>query len=109
MKAKQSFGLLASVAAMFLLVLSAVAPVRAANNTSEVDPALRQSLRATRLAEPLVATRPTTSDEDRALLQALQAFRQRATPDDIGSLTRFLSAHPRSGWAPALLTNLGLT
>lgn len=60
-------------------------------------------------AEPLVATARTTADEDAALARAVMAYEQRTRADDISSLKAFLSAYPQSGWAPALLVNLGLS
>jgi RHS repeat-associated protein len=60
-------------------------------------------------AEPLVRTAPTAATEDQALSAALAAYAQRTNPDDVSSLTKFLTQYPYSGWAPALLTNLGLT
>jgi hypothetical protein len=71
-------------------------------------PSITTRLAAAHLAEPLVKTAPTTQGEDRALLQAVAAYEHRTDNDDFTSLTRFLSAHPHSGWRPAVLTNLGL-
>ncbi|WP_189429049.1 hypothetical protein, partial [Mesorhizobium sp. M1D.F.Ca.ET.184.01.1.1] len=47
--------------------------------------------------------------EDESLKQALKAYGRRSQPGDRGSLEVFLSQNPRSGWAPALWTNLGLS
>ena len=66
-------------------------------------------LRSAHFAEPLVATGPTTAADDQALAEAVAAYERRSRPDDLEALTGFLSAHPESGWAPALLTNLGLS
>ena len=54
-------------------------------------------------------TASTSSTEDQALSKALSAYARRATPDDVSSLAKFLAQYPHSGWAPALLTNLGLS
>ena len=65
------------------------------------------------LEEPLVATRPTTADEDAALDTALAMFRVAAAlaPSDVAlhlsPLVHFVSTHPRSGWRVAVLGNLG--
>lgn len=77
--------------------------------TAELHTAATATIRAVRLAEPLVATAATTVEEDLALAQALVAHERRVAPDDVGSLTEFLAKYPRSGWAPALLVNLGLS
>ena len=63
----------------------------------------------TLFAEPLVQTAPATPAEDLALSKALAVYAHRTNPDDFSSLTGFLSQYPNSGWAPALLTNLGLS
>jgi RHS repeat-associated protein len=63
----------------------------------------------TLFAEPLVRTAATSAAEDQALSATLTAYRHRSNPDDVSSLTSFLTQYPHSGWAPALLTNLGLT
>jgi RHS repeat-associated protein len=60
-------------------------------------------------AEPLVLTSPTTVEEDRALAIAIENYKNRSVSTDLNSLTRFVEAHPSSGWSPAILTNLGLT
>ncbi|HEY0988387.1 MAG TPA: hypothetical protein VGD80_15090, partial [Kofleriaceae bacterium] len=65
------------------------------------------------LEEPLVATRPTTADEDAALDTAIAMFRVAAAlaPSDVAlylsPLVHFVSTHPRSGWRVAVLGNLG--
>lgn len=70
---------------------------------------IEAALRASRFAEPLVATEPTTTAEDEALVPALKAYERRSRADDLSSLTAFLAEFPQSGWAPALRTNLGLS
>jgi RHS repeat-associated protein len=60
-------------------------------------------------AEPLVPTTPTSREDDRALLRAVAGYERRSNPDDFRHLTRYLSAHPHTGWRVALLTNLGLS
>jgi RHS repeat-associated protein len=67
------------------------------------------TIRAAPLAEPLVATAPTSAEEDQALARAVVALERRTRPDDFSALTDFLSRYPRSGWAPAVLTNLGFS
>ncbi|RJT23905.1 peptidase C39 [Mesorhizobium waimense] len=70
---------------------------------------VQAAIRAAHFKEPLVATGPTTDVEDVALSKAIVAYGQRAQPDDVGSLTEFLSKYPRSGWGVALNTNLGFS
>lgn len=60
------------------------------------------------LAEPLVATAPTSEAEDLALAQALDKYQHREKPDDYTKITDFLATYPTSGWKSALLTNLGI-
>ena len=94
--------------AMLLLQAAAFAdPVRIAAAPDAASVAT--TIRTAHFAEPLVATAATAPDEDRALARALKAYEQRTKADDFSSLTGFLSKYPQSGWAPALLTNLGLS
>jgi RHS repeat-associated protein len=79
----------------------------AADNSIAVD-AVTVSVRAAHFAEPLVRTNPTTASEDQALAAALAAYTKRTDPTDLNSLTSYVSAHPNSGWAPSIQTNLGL-
>lgn len=64
------------------------------------------------LDEPLVATRATSVDEDRALDQALAAYQAGHRDADAavraGPLVAFLSTHPESSWRMSVLTNLGI-
>ncbi|HEY0479675.1 MAG TPA: cysteine peptidase family C39 domain-containing protein [Kofleriaceae bacterium] len=66
------------------------------------------------LEEPLVATAPTSPQDDRALDLAIAAFRIAVakTPADaaaqLAPLAGFVEAHPHSGWNAAVLANLGL-
>lgn len=59
--------------------------------------------------EPLVPVggAPTPA-ESAALAEALIAYRERRTPDDFSSLTRFLERHPKSAWQAAVRTGLGI-
>lgn len=109
MKARKlSLSLAAAVGTFALLVLSSpgmAQPVGVALSSTEVAAAVRSA----HLAEPLFATAPTGSEEDGALVKALADYQKRAKADDVSSLTAFLARYPHSGWAPALLTNLGLS
>ena len=68
------------------------------------------------LAEPLVATAPTTHQEDSDLDTAISAYT--ATPSEAGpqadfadyakTLVAYVSGHPDSPWNAALLTDLGI-
>jgi tetratricopeptide (TPR) repeat protein len=66
-----------------------------------------ESIRVAGFAEPLVRAGATTPTEDSALSNALSTYRARIVPGDLNSLTAFLAHYPRSGWAPAIYTNLG--
>lgn len=98
--------------ALLFLVSSflALAPPEAtgqARGDSTADPvatAVAQAL----LPELLVRSAPTNAVEDADLARALAIHQQRRLPDDHAGLTAFLAAHPKSGWAPAILTNLGI-
>src|SRR5689334_21608783 len=64
------------------------------------------------LDEPLVATRPTSSAEDRELDAAVTAFtaaarRSHDAAMQVAPLVRFADRHPHSGWLAALHTNVG--
>ena len=108
-----SFGRSSALAALLgamlaLLPMSAASGATATPEASE-STALMNAMKPAHFAEPLVAARPTSASEDQALLQALQAYADRANPEDQGRLVAFLSAYPHSGWAPTLWTNLGLS
>jgi RHS repeat-associated protein len=96
------------VVTLFLVVgIGLSNPVCATQTTPAAK--VTEAIQAAHFPEPLVATAPTTPTEDEALLQALAGYNQRATPEDVSAITSFLSVHPHSGWATALLTNLGLS
>ncbi|WP_404943866.1 RHS repeat-associated core domain-containing protein (plasmid) [Ralstonia solanacearum P673] len=59
--------------------------------------------------EPLVATGPSSAEEQQALWQALEQYRASGSAEHIAPLQAFLDAHPDSPWGLALRTNLGLT
>jgi RHS repeat-associated protein len=58
--------------------------------------------------EPLVRTAPTSSEENEALLHAIESYESRSRVDDFRAFDVFLSSYPDSGWRVAVLTNLGL-
>jgi RHS repeat-associated protein len=60
------------------------------------------------LAEPLLATRAVTPDDNRAVAAALKAFERRTSPEDVSALTTFLEQHPSSPWRASVETNLGI-
>jgi RHS repeat-associated protein len=112
MKARKLPALVAaSISILAFLLLQAAsfaAPAPAAIGSGVASP-LADAIRSAHFSEPLVATAPTSAAEDLSLSLAVAAYEQRARPDDVSSLTTFLSQYPHSGWAPALLTNLGLS
>lgn len=101
----------------FLLLAGAVILPAAGAGTANVATApsaenavpLAAAMHEAHLAEPLVATAPTTPAENLALAQALTAYKDRASPEDLSSLTGFVAKYPQSGWTPALETNLGIS
>ncbi|MGT2501251.1 cysteine peptidase family C39 domain-containing protein [Bradyrhizobium guangxiense] len=100
-------GIIIRVAVFSFLSGISASGVHAGEANSSSD--LASAIQAAHFAEPLIKAASTTADEDRALLQSLEAHVRRAVPEDIGHLTEFLSRYPHSGWAPALWTNLGLS
>jgi RHS repeat-associated protein len=73
------------------------------------NPTVQEIFRARVFEEPLVPIggEPTAS-ENAALAEALVGYAKRTGPDDFSGLTGFLQQHPKSPWAAALLTGLGL-
>lgn len=65
--------------------------------------------RSAHFEEPLVKVAATSTAEDDALLGVINAYNKRTDLADLSALTAFLAAYPKSGWSPALWTNLGLT
>ena len=94
------------LAALLSLFGGAATSAEAASVLSGADPA--GVIRSVRLAEPLVRTGPTTGAEDAALASAIATYERRTQPGDVGSLAAFVSRYPRSGWTPAVQTNLGI-
>jgi RHS repeat-associated protein len=78
-------------------------------SADDIDSSLATAIRSAHFGEPIVATSPTDAAENLALSKALEIYKRRGQPDDVSSLTTFISDHPHSGWVPALLTNLGLS
>jgi RHS repeat-associated protein len=98
------------LASLFLSATSASAAPAHKHATDLNELALASTPRQpTLFAEPLVRTAPTQMAEDQALSETLANYAHRPNPDDVSSLTQFLAQYPQSGWAPALLTNLGAT
>ncbi len=65
-------------------------------------------IQAAHFEEPLVPSAPTSSEENAALVQALDAYRTQPAKDDFTPFNAFLAAHPTSGWRVALLADMGL-
>jgi RHS repeat-associated protein len=111
MNSQKRFAALVSLVGLAVCMadgLPAFAQSQPSSNASAVSSSATV-IRQARLAEPLVATAPTSAAEDQALASALSAFANRARPDDFESLASFLKAYPKSGWSPALQANLGLS
>jgi RHS repeat-associated protein len=73
------------------------------------NPTPQEFFQAGVFEEPLVPIggEPTTA-ENADLAAALLGYSRRSGPDDFSALTGFLTRHPQSPWAAALLTDLGL-
>jgi len=85
--------------------------------TESVAPAITAQPAALRivpgLEEPLVATGPTTAEEEAALTAAITAFQNPpVAPNDFADnakpLLEYIAHYPASGWTMAIQTNLGL-
>ena len=79
----------------------------------QLDPgsaSLETRLREARLfEEPLIATGPSSIEEQQALWEAIQQYRDGGGAEAFGPLQAFLDQHPDSPWSLALRTNMGLT
>lgn len=72
------------------------------------EPSDAEVFQARLFAEPLVPIAGTTSpQENRALVEALQAYASGAGAEAVEPLLEFLERHPASAWRVALLSNLG--
>lgn len=100
----------ASIIVLLILLLPTTSFADSAYSADAVDltAAALGNIHLARLAEPLVATAPTTLRENVALSRALGAYERRKDPDDVTSLAAFVTQYPHSGWSPAIWTNLGL-
>ena len=93
---------------ILLLSIPLADTARAAVGQAAAQAATVAGLAGAHLPEPLVATGPTSTAEDEALLRAVEIWGGRPNPDDFSALTGFLTTHPRSAWRVAVLTNLGI-
>src|SRR5262245_35339601 len=66
---------------------SSLPPIRPIFSATPTD---QEIFRARVFAEPLVPTGPTTSEENRALAEALLTFLERGANDDVAPVTQFL-------------------
>src|SRR5215471_628170 len=97
-------------------VQSQIQPNRTVPPAAPVKPSLEFSAHPTPqeffqarvFEEPLVPVggEPTAA-ENADLARALRGYASRSGPDDFSALTGFLTLHPQSPWAAALLTDLG--
>lgn len=108
MRVGMRFGLV--LASMTLAALLGISPPQPAHATVSPSTArtLDDAVGSAHLPEPLFATKPTSQAEDQALRRALIAYDRRRSPEDVTSLTSFLSDYPHSGWSASVRTNLGL-
>lgn len=96
----------------FTLLLSSFGfglPAAAAIPTDPSTVALETRLREARFfEEPLVATGPSSIEEQQALWEAIQKFRDGRGAEAFEPLQAFLDQYPGSPWSLALRTNMGL-
>ncbi len=99
------------VASLFVLgAFGAATPSLAAATQPTNVSWLETQIRTAKLfEEPLVATGPSSAEEQQALWQALEQYRAGGSAEHIAPLQAFLDTHPDSPWGLALRTNLGLT
>jgi hypothetical protein len=72
-------------------------------------PSDEQLLRVGLFVQPLVPSRSTTPDDNRAVAVALRAYSvaRYTAPDSVGALADFVANRPESPWTPILLVDLG--
>ncbi len=100
-----------AIAATFLLTalgigIPASASVQPDPGTASLETRLRE---ARVFEEPLIATGPSSAEEQQALWQAVQQYRDAGNAEAFAPLQAFLAQYPNSAWGLALRTNLGLT
>ena len=105
MTTKRRTALFVSSIAALAILLALGLPGR----VSAADESAATIIGSAHFAEPLVPTSSTSQEENEALAQALRAYQSGGDTEGVGDLTAFLSQYPRSGWAVALWTNLGIT
>ncbi|CAJ0744851.1 hypothetical protein R16034_04878 [Ralstonia edaphis] len=102
------------VPAIALALLYSFSGVGLANDTpptaAQDSETLETRLREVRLfEEPLIATGPSSLEEQQTLWRAIQQYRDGGNAEALGPLKSFLEQYPRSPWGLALRTNIGLT
>jgi RHS repeat-associated protein len=102
----RSFSRSGRAALLAQTLLSGLALSGAAYASTQTPPSA--VVQAAHFEEPLVPSAPTTSDENAALVQALDAYRAQPAKDDFTPFDAFLAAYPNSGWRVALLADMGL-
>ncbi|AST29510.1 discoidin domain-containing protein [Ralstonia pseudosolanacearum] len=100
-----------TITAAFLLTalgisIQASASVPVDPGTASLETRLRE---ARVFEEPLIATGPSSVEEQQALWQAVQQYRDAGNAEAFAPLQSFLTQYPNSAWGLALRTNLGLT
>ncbi|MDO3623197.1 discoidin domain-containing protein [Ralstonia pseudosolanacearum] len=100
-----------AITAAFLLTalgisIQASASVPVDPGTASLETRLRE---ARVFEEPLIATGPSSLEEQQALWQAVQQYRDAGNAEAFVPLQSFLAQYPDSAWGLALRTNLGLT
>lgn len=100
----------AVASAAWTLSLGFGLPVWASVSATPDEIPLDIRLREERLfEEPLVATGPSSLQEQQALWEAVRQYRESGDAESFEPLQAFLSQYPNSAWGLALHTNLGLT
>ncbi|MET2467036.1 discoidin domain-containing protein [Ralstonia sp. SM1864_UCD524_TZ4] len=97
-------------AAFLLTALGISVPASASVPVDPGTASLETRLREARVfEEPLIATGPSSLEEQQALWQAVQQYRDAGNAEAFAPLQSFLTQYPNSAWGLALRTNLGLT
>ncbi len=100
-----------AIAATFLLTALGIGfPASASVSVDPGTASLETRLREARVfEEPLIATGSSRPEEQQALWQAVQQYRDAGNAEALAPLQAFLAQYPNSAWGLALRTNLGLT
>lgn len=88
------------------LIIGVLSTSAIANSSGNLNSVFDLSVKG--MPEPLIRAWPTSISEDQDLSEAVKKFQERSIPDEMSSLENFIIKHKETGWAPAVLLNIGL-